>query len=325
MSKQVLRSAYLLLNSVNLSDHVQQLTVTWAKTDVEITAMGDGGKKHLAGLEDNKFTVTFWQDHAASSVGPTLDAIFAGGTAVAFKIADGGTAFSPTNPTYAGRRSRSHRHRSLVRSVTVSRTQSSSPSAERSRRAHPDVDGPSSFRSVGNDLGAAEKSAVPSVVVRPSAVRSVRSMTEKPMERRFMGTVEFGPPRAAGLDRYAAVFNEPTDIGPFMEQIDSRAFDQTLRSLQTAGTRSDRDVIAVKNHEPNELLGRTSNGTLRLSTDTRGLKYEIDVNEKDPAAVSTSSRCDAVTSMAVRSSFRPLTTRGTTAARRRCGHSRRSS
>ncbi len=102
MSKQVLRSAYLLLNSVNLSDHVQQLTVTWAKTDVDITAMGDGGKNHLAGLEDNKFTVTFWQDHAAASVGPTLDAIFAGGTAVAFKIADGGTAFSLTNPTYSG-------------------------------------------------------------------------------------------------------------------------------------------------------------------------------------------------------------------------------
>lgn len=102
MGKQVIRNAYLLLNSVNLSDHVQQLTVTWAKTDVDITAMGDGGKMHLAGLEDNKIAVTFWQDHAGASVGPTLDAIFAGGTAVAFKIADSGTAFSATNPTYSG-------------------------------------------------------------------------------------------------------------------------------------------------------------------------------------------------------------------------------
>jgi hypothetical protein len=64
--------------------------------------MGDGGERHLVGLENSKFSVNFWQDHAASSVGPTLDAIFQGGTAVAFKIADAGTAFSTTNPTYSG-------------------------------------------------------------------------------------------------------------------------------------------------------------------------------------------------------------------------------
>ena len=102
MARRAITNAYLLLNSVDLSNHVESITLTWAKVDIDVTAMGDGGHQHLTGLEDNKFTVTFWQDHAASSVGPTLDAIFQGGSAVAFKIADAGTVFSATNPTYSG-------------------------------------------------------------------------------------------------------------------------------------------------------------------------------------------------------------------------------
>ena len=87
---------------MDLSNHVESITLTWAKVDVDVTAMGDGGHQHLAGLEDNKFTVTFWQDHASASVGPTLDAMFQAGTAVAFKMADTGSSFSVTNPSYSG-------------------------------------------------------------------------------------------------------------------------------------------------------------------------------------------------------------------------------
>jgi hypothetical protein len=102
MARRVITNAYLLLNGVDLSNHIESITLTWAKTDVDVTAMGDGGKQHLAGLEDNKFTVNFWQDHAAASVGPTLDAMMGGGTAVAFKMSDGGTVISATNPSYSG-------------------------------------------------------------------------------------------------------------------------------------------------------------------------------------------------------------------------------
>ena len=102
MARRVITNAYLLLNAVDLSNHVESITLNWVKSDVDVTAMGDGGKQHLAGLEDNKFAVTFWADHAAGSVGPTLDAMFAAGTAVAFKLADGGSSFSATNPTYSG-------------------------------------------------------------------------------------------------------------------------------------------------------------------------------------------------------------------------------
>ena len=102
MARKVLTNAVVQINGVDLSNNVESVTLTWAKVDVDVTAMGDGGKQHLAGLEDNKFSVTFWQDHAASNVAATLDAIFQAGTAVAFKIGDGGTAFSTTNPSYSG-------------------------------------------------------------------------------------------------------------------------------------------------------------------------------------------------------------------------------
>lgn len=102
MARKVITNAVVQINGVDLSNHVESVTLTWSLTDVDVTAMGDGGKFHLAGLQDDKFTVTFWQDHAAASVGPTLDALFQGGTAVAFKLGDGGTVFSATNPSYSG-------------------------------------------------------------------------------------------------------------------------------------------------------------------------------------------------------------------------------
>lgn len=72
-----------------------------------------------------------------------------------------------------------------------------------------------------------------------------------------------GPPVLAG---YAAVFSQETVIGSFREVIEPGAFDQTLSA----------DVRALVNHDPNLILGRTLSGTLRLSSDAHGLRYEVD-------------------------------------------------
>lgn len=68
---------------------------------------------------------------------------------------------------------------------------------------------------------------------------------------------------------YAAVFNSKSELlfGMFEEYIDLRAFDNVLT----------QDVRALFNHDANLLLGRTQSGTLKLSVDEIGLKYEIDV------------------------------------------------
>ena len=57
------------------------------------------------------------------------------------------------------------------------------------------------------------------------------------------------------------------DLGGFTERIKAGAFDEVLERC---------DVRALKNHDVNLLLGRTSSGTLRLSTNTVGLNFEID-------------------------------------------------
>lgn len=45
------------------------------------------------------------------------------------------------------------------------------------------------------------------------------------------------------------------------------------------------DVRALFNHDPDNILGRSTNGTLRMWEDERGGYYEVDVDEEDPLAV----------------------------------------
>lgn len=67
---------------------------------------------------------------------------------------------------------------------------------------------------------------------------------------------------------YAAVYNSDSEwMGGFYEQIATGAFDSVM----------DNDVRAYFNHDENLLLGRVSSGTLRISTDKRGLFYEVDL------------------------------------------------
>ena len=81
---------------------------------------------------------------------------------------------------------------------------------------------------------------------------------------------------------YGAVFFDPRDaagteyrLGSLTrERIAPHAFDKVLASGD--------EVVSFLNHDMNFLLGRRSNGTLRIAKDHRGLKYEIDVDESDP-------------------------------------------
>lgn len=77
--------------------------------------------------------------------------------------------------------------------------------------------------------------------------------------------------RATGrtLSGYAAVFDQPARIGDFTEVVKVGAF----RACLMAG----EDILALSDHDPTKLLGRTKAGTLRLAEDHRGLKFEIDV------------------------------------------------
>jgi HK97 family phage prohead protease len=68
---------------------------------------------------------------------------------------------------------------------------------------------------------------------------------------------------------YAAKFGKISqDLGGFREIIDPKAFEKVVNSA---------DVRGLKNHDPGQLLGRTKSGTMRLTTDETGLRYEIDI------------------------------------------------
>ena len=93
-------------------------------------------------------------------------------------------------------------------------------------------------------------------------------------EKRTIGTIEVREDSDdMTLEGYAAVFNSETDLGAFREVIRPGAFDDVM----------DNDVRALINHDPNLILGRTSNGTLELSTDERGLKYRVKLGNQQYA------------------------------------------
>lgn len=73
---------------------------------------------------------------------------------------------------------------------------------------------------------------------------------------------------AKTLVGYAAVFNSPTDIGGyFTEQIAPGAFSEAING----------DVRCLFNHDSGNVLGRNKAGTLRLSEDAKGLRFEVDL------------------------------------------------
>lgn len=85
-----------------------------------------------------------------------------------------------------------------------------------------------------------------------------------------------GEQRSLRVAGYAALFDTPSErMGRVVETIDRRAFDAVL-----AG---DPDVRFQAEHT-GLALARTANGSLRISTDERGLAFEADLNPNVQAA-----------------------------------------
>lgn len=93
-------------------------------------------------------------------------------------------------------------------------------------------------------------------------MKEIRSITGQ-IEIRSEGEGEMMPT----ISGYACVFNQATDMGWFMEQVDSRAFEGCDMSM----------TIAAFNHDEDELLSRVTGDPtdLVLTVDEKGLKYEF--------------------------------------------------
>lgn len=100
MAKIVLLSPQVSINSVDLSDHVSSVTISYEGDAQEVTASGDGTRTYLGGLKQWSADVEFRQDYAAGEVDATLFSLV--GTVVGFKARADAAAVSPTNPSFEG-------------------------------------------------------------------------------------------------------------------------------------------------------------------------------------------------------------------------------
>ena len=87
------------VNSVDLSDHVNNVSLNRNFDELEVTAMGDSGHKFIKGLEASSITLDFLNDTATSSVLQTLQAAWGTNVTVVL-LQNKGTAVSSTNPLY---------------------------------------------------------------------------------------------------------------------------------------------------------------------------------------------------------------------------------
>lgn len=115
------------------------------------------------------------------------------------------------------------------------------------------------------------------------------------MERRYtpnasakIETRADGKPMIVG---YSAVFYRSGDAGTefqlwsdLIERIRPGAFDRAMKEKH--------DVRGLFNHDPNQILGRTAAGTMRLSVDSVGLRYEIDPPESATGVMEAIKRGD---------------------------------
>jgi len=95
-----------------------------------------------------------------------------------------------------------------------------------------------------------------------STKREVRSFTAtQPFSVR---TLANGNKQVSG---YAIVWNSPADLGDFQEVCSPQMLTRTLRERP--------DILALRDHKQELLLGRTSAGTLQLRVDSTGLAFTI--------------------------------------------------
>ena len=91
----------VILNSVDLTDHVTSATINRVFEELEISAMGDTARKYTKGLETSTITLDFLNDNAASGAGSVRAALQAAwGTTVPITLKQTNAVVSTTNPEY---------------------------------------------------------------------------------------------------------------------------------------------------------------------------------------------------------------------------------
>jgi hypothetical protein len=88
----------LTVNAVDLSALVSSVTINRSFEELDITAMGDSGRRAVKGLEASNITIEFFNDEATGKTLQTLQTVW--GTSTTVTVKQTSATVSATNPLY---------------------------------------------------------------------------------------------------------------------------------------------------------------------------------------------------------------------------------
>lgn len=101
MAKLVLRSCFVEINGVDLSNACEQVEVTFQKNKEDATTFGNGGgESSVHGLKTDSIQVTLHQSFAGGEVHATLKPLYENETEFPVVIRPTSAAVSATNPEW---------------------------------------------------------------------------------------------------------------------------------------------------------------------------------------------------------------------------------
>jgi len=98
MAAFMLYNCSVVVNSIDLSDHVTSITFTENAAELETTAMGDSNVTLIGGLKSGSIDLEFNQDMQASETQATIRGLL--GTVTTVVIKSDASAVSAANPSW---------------------------------------------------------------------------------------------------------------------------------------------------------------------------------------------------------------------------------
>lgn len=101
MAEIIFDDPYVMINTVDLSDHVRSVTINYKAEIQDKTAGGSTSRERIAGLKDWSVDIEFNQDYAAGEVDATLFSLI-GAASFPIIIKPDGDTTGVTNPRFTG-------------------------------------------------------------------------------------------------------------------------------------------------------------------------------------------------------------------------------
>jgi len=101
VAKFVATDVKVLINNINLSDHIAQVSLEQTSDEIETTAFGTEWRQRIGGgLKDASISIDFHQDFGAASVDAVLSPLF--GSIATVVVTPTSGSVSATNPSFTG-------------------------------------------------------------------------------------------------------------------------------------------------------------------------------------------------------------------------------